>query len=91
MGVNKATASYYFRRLRQLIYDHSEDKGLLVGEVEVDESYFGGRRKGKRGRGAAGKVPVLGLTKKGWQGLCDYDTRCQERYFTADHSGESDA
>lgn len=27
----------------------------------VDDSYFGGRRKGKRGRGAAGKTLVLGL------------------------------
>ena len=34
-------------------------------EIEVDESYFGGRRKGKRGRGAAGKIPVFGLLKRG--------------------------
>lgn len=33
--------------------------------MEVDESYFGGRRKGIRGRGAAGKVPVFGLLKRG--------------------------
>ena len=31
----------------------------------MDESYFGGVRKGKRGRGAAGKVPVFGLLKRG--------------------------
>ena len=37
---------------------------LLEGEVELDESYFGGRRKGKRGRGAAGKVPVFGILKR---------------------------
>ena len=35
------------------------------GEVEIDESYFGGHRKGKRGRGAAGKVAVFGLLKRG--------------------------
>jgi len=35
------------------------------GEFEVDESYFGGKRKGKRGRGAAGKVPVFGILKRG--------------------------
>lgn len=64
VGVNKTTASYYFHRLRQLIYDHSDDAGLLSGEIEVDESYFGGSRKGKRGRGAAGKVPVFGLLKR---------------------------
>ena len=33
--------------------------------MEVDESYFGGKRKGKRGRGAKGKVPVFGLLKRG--------------------------
>src|SRR3990172_11783704 len=33
----------------------SQKDFLLGGEVEMDESYFGGRRKGKRGRGAAGK------------------------------------
>ena len=31
----------------------------------MDESYFGGSRKGKRGRGAAGKVAVFGLLKRG--------------------------
>jgi hypothetical protein len=39
----------------------------LSGEVEVDESYFGGVRKGKRGRGAAGKIAVFGLLKRGGQ------------------------
>lgn len=62
--MNKTTASYYFQRLRHLIYDDSDHLELLEGEVEVDESYFGGRRKGKRGRGAAGKVPVFGLLKR---------------------------
>lgn len=30
VDVNKTTASYYFQRLRQLIYDHSEHLELLV-------------------------------------------------------------
>lgn len=34
-------------------------------EIELDESYFGGARKGKRGRGAAGKVIVFGILKRG--------------------------
>jgi transposase len=58
VGVNKSTASYYFHRLRELILKAVEDETPFSGEIEVDESYFGGRRKGKRGRGAAGKVPV---------------------------------
>lgn len=64
VGVNKATASYYFHRLRQLIEAQSEAAGGLAGEIEMDESYFGGKRKGKRGRGAPGKVPVFGLLKR---------------------------
>ena len=38
----------------------------FTGEVEIDESYLGARRvRGKRGRRAAGKVPVIGLHKRG--------------------------
>src|SRR3989338_1960292 len=65
VGVNNSTASYYFHRLRELIFKAVEDETPFSGEIEVDESYFGGRRKGKRGRGAAGKVPVFGLLKRG--------------------------
>ena len=40
---------------------------MFDGEIEVDESYFGGHRKGKRGRGTAGKVAVFGLLKRNGQ------------------------
>lgn len=65
VGVNKSTASYYFHRLRELIFKAVEDETPFSGEIEVDESYFGGKRKGKRGRGAACKIPVFGLLKRG--------------------------
>mgnify|MGYP000450294282 CR=1 FL=1 len=66
VGVNKISATNFYHRLREIIYDKLlEEAGELAGEVEVDESYFGGVRKGKRGRGAAGKVPVFGLLKRG--------------------------
>lgn len=38
---------------------------ILRGEIELDESYFGGRRKGKRGRGAAAKTIVFGILERG--------------------------
>ena len=38
---------------------------IFDGVVELDESYFGGVRKGKPGRGAAGKVAVFGILKRG--------------------------
>ena len=67
VGVNRKTAAYYYHRLREIITEQldNESTELFDGEIEVDESYFGGRRKGKRGRGAAGKVPVFGLLKRG--------------------------
>jgi transposase len=40
------------------------EKRKLLGELELDESYFGGKRKGKRGRGAAGKVAVFGILER---------------------------
>ncbi len=67
VGINKNSAAYYFHRLREIIaYELDAQSGdVFDGEIEVDESYFGGTRKGKRGRGARGKVPVFGLLKRG--------------------------
>lgn len=65
VGVNKTTAAYYFHRLRQIIYQATEDATPFSGEVEVDESYFSGRSKWLHGRAIAGKVPVFGLLKRG--------------------------
>jgi transposase len=66
VGVNKTTAAYYFQRLREIILEQTEVavEEYFAGEIEIDESYFGGTRKGKRGRGAAGKTPVFGLLKR---------------------------
>ena len=58
VGVQANTAIRFFMRLRQLIASKLPSY-RLHGEVEADESYFGGVRKGKRGRGAGGKVAVL--------------------------------
>ncbi len=67
VGVNFKTACYFYQRLRELIAAHTEREAneVFAGEIEVDESYFGGHRKGNRGRGSAGKVPVFGLLKRG--------------------------
>lgn len=67
VGVNKNTAAYYFHRLRLLIYQNSLHLEMMEGKIEADESYFGGQRKGKRGRGAPGKVAVFGLLKRNGQ------------------------
>ena len=66
-GVNRKTAAFYFHRLREIVQLEleAENEAMFGGEIEVDESYFGGKRKGKRGRGAGGKTPVFGLLKRG--------------------------
>jgi len=62
----RATINKLYAHFRLRIAALLTDRRKLCGEVEVDESYFGARRvRGKRGRGAKGKVPVVGLLKSG--------------------------
>jgi transposase len=65
-GVNHKTTQRIYSLLRDRIVDMAiEESKPFVGDIEVDESYFGPRRvRGKRGRGASGKIPVLGLHKR---------------------------
>jgi transposase len=67
LDIHPNTAALYYKKIRLLITHHLEQEARKVfdGEVELDESYFGGVRKGKRGRGAGGKVAVFGLLKRG--------------------------
>jgi len=60
-GVTYKTAWRMFRQIRKLL---DENEGKLFGEVEADETYVGGARHGKRGRGADGKVPVIGIVER---------------------------
>lgn len=65
MNVSYNTAYNGIQAIRYSILVHAQDAAeLLSGEIELDESYFGGRRKGNRGRGAAGKVPVFGILER---------------------------
>lgn len=65
MNLSYNTVYHAIETIRYSILAHAEDApGLLSGEIELDESYFGGQRKGNRGRGAAGKVPVFGILER---------------------------
>ena len=65
LGLNYQAVTRVYQRLREAIYHVSELEGKkLSGEVEMDESYFGGKRKGTRGRGARGKNIVFGLLER---------------------------
>src|SRR3989339_725777 len=65
LGLGYQVVTRVYQRLREAIYHVAElEAGKLKGEIEIDEAYFGGRRKGKRGRGAAGKSIVFGLLER---------------------------
>lgn len=70
LGIQPNSAVLFYRKLREVIayYLEQEVHDIFDGAVELDESYFGGVQKGKRGRGAAGKV-VVWPTETGWQGI----------------------
>lgn len=71
LGVGVKVVTRVYQRLREAIYHLTELEGAkLSGEIELDEAYFGGRRKGIRGRGAHGKSIVFGLLE------------CQRRVYT---------
>lgn len=74
LGVSYKTAYKAVTILRMAILAQRREGKRFLGkgkEVELDESYFGGRRKGRRGRGAAGKVPVFGILERDGQVLVE--------------------
>ncbi|AGO17144.1 IS1595 family transposase [Glaesserella parasuis] len=66
LGIQPNSAILFYRKIREVISYHLalEVDEVFDGQIELDESYFGGHRKGKRGRGAAGKVAVFGILKR---------------------------
>jgi transposase len=65
LGLNRKTVLPRYTALRAFMaLESAAAWAPLTGEIEVDESYFGGVRKGRRGRGARGKIPVFGLLQR---------------------------
>ncbi|MGQ0557797.1 MAG: IS1595 family transposase [Nitrospiraceae bacterium] len=59
--------SRVYQKRRAAIFPVAELDAMestLSGEIELDDAYFGGRRQGTRGRGAAGKSGVCGLLER---------------------------
>lgn len=68
VNLNRNTVNRYYTFFRSRLISQAlkeRESEAIENSVEVDESYFGPRRqKGKRGRGAGGKIVVLGLLKR---------------------------
>ena len=60
-GVTYKTAWRMFNQIRSLL---QEDNEPTSGEFELDETYIGARKQGKRGRGAGGKTLVFGVAQR---------------------------
>ncbi len=59
IGVSWPTARNMLKKIRTAMADRDIIYYLIADLIEFDDTYIGGRRTGKRGRGAEGKKPVL--------------------------------
>ena len=66
IDVGYKTALRMLAQIRKLM---AQDDISLFGEVEVDETYVGGKHRTKRGRGAEGKTIVFGMVERGGQAV----------------------
>ena len=68
LGLQANTTTLSYRKLRVTIEEKLEHEASeLAGEIELDESYFGGVRKGKRRRG--GESSSVWPPQAGWDSL----------------------
>ena len=65
LSINRHTVDRIFLIIREKIAYYQEvSHDIFHGEVEADESYFGGEHKYNRGRSTKSKIPVFGLLKR---------------------------
>ncbi len=62
LGVGVKTGYRMWKQIRSVLTEGNDIK--FVGKVEVDETYIGGRKQGKRGRGSENKTVVLGIVER---------------------------
>ena len=92
LGVNRNTINKYFNMFRQLVYNYQvSEMRKFVGEIEIDESYFGPRRvKGrstKRGRGTH-RQPVFGIYERNGRAYTEIIPDCERRTLRAIITGK---
>lgn len=63
-AASAAAAERFYRLIRATCAHVEHLREPFTGDLELDETTFGGARHGKRGWGAAGKVIVFGILKR---------------------------
>ena len=90
-NLNRNTINRYLTLIRRSIASHCENESPFVGEIELDESYFGAKRvRGKRGRGAYGKTIVFGIYKRNGKVYTEIVPNCSRRTLYAIIKGKVD-
>ena len=69
--ISRNTINKLLGKIRRMLFVVSQKAEKDYGEFALAKSYFRAKRiKGKKGRGALGKTPVMWIIKKRWQSLC---------------------
>jgi len=89
LGINRNTINLRYNNFRRAIYAYQHREFVrIIGEAEIDESYFGARRKRgfrgrlKRGRGTQ-KQPVFGIFKRNGRVYTEIVPNCKKTVLQA--------
>jgi len=63
LGVSSNTGAMVYHKLAQVMMERDAQK-TLSGNIEIDDAYWGGKKKGKRGRGSENKTPFVAAIEK---------------------------
>ncbi len=96
LGINRNTINHWYMTFRKAIYvQQMKEFDKMIGEAEVDESYFGAKRirgfrgKLKRGRGTK-KQPVFGILKRNGRVYTEIIPNCKKKTLQAIIKGRID-
>ena len=87
LQINRNTVNRYYRVFREKIAVYQEQLAQqqgFAGQIELDESYFGGKNKGGRGRGTA-KTPVVWYLQTQWTRLHSNHQKRQQSTDSSHH------
>ena len=96
LGLNRKTINRYYNLFREAIYRHQlAEKRKFVGEVEVDESYFGRSRirgiPGPKLKGrSTNKQPVFGIYERKGKVYTEIVPDCKKATLQAIIRGKAD-